>query len=503
VVESEAENPAMRAATARDTPVVAIQDMGAAGLTSSSFEMCARGGVGMRLDLSKVPVREVGMTPYELMLSESQERMLLVAERGREDEVMRVFRKWGVDVEVIGEVTAPAPDGPRMVLEFGGKVVADLAIAPLVDDAPVYERPFTPPDTRAPFEGVIDLAGAPPDDEALLALLACPNLSSKKWITTQYDWSVRTNTVAGPGGDAAVLRVSGTNKGLAVTADVNPRWVAADPYRGAAHAVAEAALNVACAGALPIGVTDCLNFGNPERPEILGQLAAAVRGLGVACRVFDTPVVSGNVSLYNETEGRSILPTPTVGMVGVLDDVSCAVGIAFRREGNVIALLGETRDELGASEYLATVLGRDEGPCPSLDLLAAKALVSLLVELARDGLVSSAHDVSTGGRAVALSESCFGPGDLGADVNVQTALLPTPLLFAESAHRAVISFEPGRERLVLDAARRHGVPTALLGRVTAGSLRIAINGEPALDRPVAELRNTWASSFVRLMEETV
>jgi phosphoribosylformylglycinamidine synthase II len=483
--------------------VVAIQDMGAAGLTSSSFEMCARGGVGMHLDLSRVPVRETGMTPYELMLSESQERMLLVAERGREEEVARIFRKWGVDVETIGEVTEPAPDGPRMVLLFGGEVVADLAISPLVDEAPVYERPFVLPDTAAPIEGAIDLAGAPGDAAALLTLLGSPNLSSKRWITTQYDWSVRTNTVLGPGGDAAVLRVKGTPKGLAVTADVNPRWVAADPYRGAAHAVAESALNVACTGAQPIGVTDCLNFGNPERPEILGQLVAAVRGIGVACRVLETPVVSGNVSLYNETEGRSILPTPTIGMVGLLYDVTRAVGIHFRREGDVVALLGETRDELGASEYLATVLGREEGPCPSLDLLAGKALVSLLIELATDGLLSSAHDVSAGGLAVTLAESSLGPADLGADLNVQTALLPTLLLFSESAHRAVVSFEPGRERLVLEAAARHGVPTSLLGRVSSGALRVLVNGHPALALSLEEMRNVFEGSFVRLVEETV
>jgi phosphoribosylformylglycinamidine synthase len=408
-----------------------------------------------------------------------------------------------VDVATIGEVTAAAPDGPRMVLLFGGEVVADLAIAPLVDEAPVYERPRTDPMPVAPREGAIDLSGAPSDREALLALLASPNLCSKLWITRQYDSSVRTNTVAGPGGDAAILRVKGTPKGLAITADVNPRWVAADPYRGAAHAVAESALNVACAGAAPIGVTDCLNFGNPERPEVLGQLAAAVKGIAVACRLLETPVVSGNVSLYNETEGRSILPTPTIGMVGLLEDVTRAVGIHFRKEGDVIALLGETKDELGASEYLATVLGREEGPCPTLDLLAARSIVTLLVELTRDGLLSSAHDVAEGGLAVALAECASGASALGAQVNVQTALLPTLLLFSESAHRAVVSFEPGRERQVLEAAKKHGVPTSLVGRVAAGSLDVSVNGEPALRLGLDEIRNVREASFVKLMEETV
>ncbi|HSB62568.1 MAG TPA: phosphoribosylformylglycinamidine synthase subunit PurL, partial [Thermoanaerobaculia bacterium] len=354
--------------------VVAIQDMGAAGLTSSTFEMCARGGVGMELDLSKVPMRETGMTPYELMLSESQERMVLVVHRGREAEVAAVFRKWGVDVAAIGVVRRE----PRMRLLWQGDVVADLEIAPLVQEAPVYRRAAATP-RPLPASTPVSLEGAPDDAAAVRALLASPNLCSKRWIATQYDWSVRTNTVAGPGGDAAIIRVPGTPKGLAMTCDVNPRYVAADPQTGAAHAVAEAALNLACVGARPLAVTDCLNFGNPERPEILGQFAAAIRGLSEACRAFETPVVSGNVSLYNETDGVSILPTPTVGMVGLLDDVSRTVGLHFAREGDIVALLGTTRDEMGASEYLATVLARDEGPCPALDLASTRALMNLLL----------------------------------------------------------------------------------------------------------------------------
>ncbi|HEX2798621.1 MAG TPA: phosphoribosylformylglycinamidine synthase subunit PurL, partial [Thermoanaerobaculia bacterium] len=349
--------------------VVAIQDMGAAGLTSSTFEMCARGGVGMELDLTKVPMRETGMTPYELMLSESQERMVLVVHRGREAEVAAVFHKWGVDVAAIGVVRKE----PRMRLLWQGDVVADLEIAPLVQEAPLYRRASTAP-KPLPSSTPVSLDGAPDDAAALRTLLASPNLCSKRWIATQYDWSVRTNTVAGPGGDAAIIRVPGTPKGLAMTCDVNPRYVAADPQTGAAHAVAEAALNLACVGAKPLAVTDCLNFGNPERPEILGQFAAAIRGLSEACRAFETPVVSGNVSLYNETDGVSILPTPTVGMVGLLDDVTRTVGLHFAREGDIVALLGTTRDEMGASEYLATVLGRDEGPCPALDLASTRAL---------------------------------------------------------------------------------------------------------------------------------
>jgi phosphoribosylformylglycinamidine synthase subunit PurL len=306
--------------------------------------------------------------------------------------------------------------------------------------------------------------------------------------------------VAGPGGDAAVLRVPGTSKGLALTADVNPRFVAANPHVGAAHAVSEAALNVACVGAAPLAVTDCLNFGNPERPAILGSFAAAVRGISEACRAFETPVVSGNVSLYNETDGMSILPTPTIGMVGLLEDVSCCVPARFMREGDIVALFGTTRDEMGCSEYLATVLGREGGPCPSLDLLAARAMVALLMELARDGFLSSAHDLSEGGLAVAAAEAASSPSGLGADLNVLTPLVATRALFSESAPRALVSFAPGRERPLLEAARRHGVPTALLGRVTAGRLRLAVNGLGVVDLSTDRIRALSEEAFPKLME---
>jgi len=475
--------------------VVAIQDMGAAGLTSSTFEMCARGGVGMELDLTKVPMRETGMTPYELMLSESQERMVLVVHRGREAEVAAVFRKWGVDVAAIGVVRKE----PRMRLLWQGDVVADLEIAPLVQEAPLYRRASTAP-KPLPSSTPVSLDGASDDATALRTLLASPNLCSKRWIATQYDWSVRTNTVAGPGGDAAIIRVPGTPKGLAMTCDVNPRYVAADPRTGAAHAVAEAALNLACVGAKPLAVTDCLNFGNPERPEILGQLAAAIRGLSEACRAFETPVVSGNVSLYNETDGVSILPTPTVGMVGLLDDVTRTVGLHFAREGDIVALLGTTRDEMGASEYLATVLGRDEGPCPALDLASTRALVNLLLETVRDGMFSSAHDVSEGGLAVALAEAAMGPTGLGADVNVATPLPTTRLLFSQTAGRAVVSMPAGRERNLVEAGRRFGVAVSLLGRVVPGRLAVSVNGARVFDLATAALKSLSESAFLKLLE---
>jgi phosphoribosylformylglycinamidine synthase II len=475
--------------------VVAIQDMGAAGLTSSTFEMCSRGGVGMELDLSKVPMRETGMTPYELMLSESQERMVLVVHRGREAEVAAVFRGWGVDVETIGVVRRE----PRMRLLWHGAVVADLEIAPLVKEAPLYQRSFSAPKPLPPSTPV-SLDGAPDDAAALRILLVSPNLCSKRWITTQYDWSVRTNTVAGPGGDAAVIRVPGTPKGLAMTCDVNPRYVAADPQNGASHAVAEAALNLACVGARPLAVTDCLNFGNPERPGILGEFAAAIRGLADACRAFETPVVSGNVSLYNETDGVSILPTPTVGMVGLLDDVTRTVGLHFAHEGDLVALLGTTRDEMGAGEYLATILGRDEGPCPALDFASTRALVNLLLETVRDGMVRSAHDVSEGGLAVALAEAAMGSRGLGADVNVATPLPATRLLFSQTAGRAVVSLPAGRERNLVEAGRRYGVAVALLGRVVKGRLIVSVNGVRALDLETSALRAASESAFQKLLE---
>jgi phosphoribosylformylglycinamidine synthase II len=475
--------------------VVAIQDMGAAGLTSSTFEMCSRGGVGMEIDLSKVPMRETGMTPYELMLSESQERMVLVVHKGREAEVVAVFRKWGVDVETIGIVRAE----PRMRLLWHGDVVADLEIAPLVEEAPLYRRAFTDPKPLPPSTPV-SLDGAPDEGAALRALLASPNLCGKRWITTQYDWSVRTNTVAGPGGDAAVIRIPGTPKGLAMTCDVNPRYVAADPRTGAGHAVVEAALNLACVGARPLAVTDCLNFGNPERPEILGQFVAAIRGIGKACRAFETPVVSGNVSLYNETDGISILPTPTVGMVGLLDDVTRTVGLHFAGAGDIVALLGTTRDEMGASEYLATILGRDEGPCPALDFASARSLVNLLLETVRDGMLSSAHDVSEGGLAVALAEAAMGPRGLGADVNVVTPLSSTRLLFSETAGRAVVSLPAGRERNLVDAGRRYGVAVSLLGRVVKGRLAVSVNGARAFDLETSALKTASEFAFQKLLE---
>ncbi len=478
----------------RGDAVVGIQDMGAAGLTSSSFEMAGRAGSGLELDLSKVPVRETGMTPYEILLSESQERMLLVARRDRLATVFDVFRKWELEAVEIGRVT----DSGRVVVFFEGRIVADLPAAPLSERAPVYDRPRVAP--AAIGSRGWELTPEPDSYGACLrAILASPNVAQKSWIWTQYDHMVGTNTVERPGGDAAVLRIKGTSKAIAVKSDVNPFFCACDPYRGAAIAVAEAARSIAATGARPIGVTDCLNFGNPERPEIMGQFEAAVRGLSDACRALSIPVVSGNVSFYNETDGSSIPPTPTIGMVGLLEDVSWRVRMPFRGHGDVIALLGATRDELGASEFLRTIHGRDEGPCPDIDLEAERRLIDLLVRLAEERRLASAHDVSDGGLAVALAECAMESG-LGAQVRLEPGVRPSALLFGESTGRAVITFAAEDEGSVRSAAEAAGVPLAPIGRVGGERLRVTAGGRVLLDELVATLRELWTNAFARAIE---
>jgi phosphoribosylformylglycinamidine synthase len=474
--------------------VVGIQDMGAAGLTSSSFEMAGRAGSGVAIDLSKVPVREIGMTPYEIMLSESQERMLLVARRDRADEVLRIFRKWDLDAVEIGRVT----DSGRVVLFFEGNIVADLPAAPLSDRAPAYDRP------RAA------IGPAPPGrwkdepepshyGECLRRILASPNVAEKTWIWTQYDHMVGTNTVERPGGDAAIVRVKGTSKALALKSDVNPFFCALDPYRGGAIAVAEAARSIACTGAVPLAITDCLNFGSPERPEVMAQFEAAVRGISDACRTLDVPVVSGNVSFYNETDGRAIPPTPTVGMVGLLEDVERRVHMPFRRDSDLVALLGTTRDELGGSEFLRTIRGRDEGPCPEVDLEAERRLVRLLTGLAHHRKLASAHDLSDGGLAVALAECAMKSG-LGAAIVLDSGVRPSSLLFGESTGRALVSFEPKAEAAVRSSAEQSGVPFAVIGKVGGERLTISAGAKKLVDEPVAALRDLWSTAFARALE---
>ncbi len=497
----------------RTDAILGIQDMGAAGLTSSSFEMAGRGGAGMEIDLDLVPTREPGMTPYEIMLSESQERMLLVTRPERLAEVLAAFHKWDLDAVPIGKVT----DSGRMILKFRGEVVADMPVAPLSERAPVYDRPRAT--ARRSEAAPLWMSEPEPSDfhEALCRLLASPNIAQKRWIWNQYDHMVRSNTVERPGGDAAMIRLKATawvddsgagqpgrssevQKGLAMKTDVNPFFCALDPRRGAAIAVAECARSIAATGARPLAVTDCLNFGSPEKPEVMEQFALAVEGIAEACLALSTPVVSGNVSFYNETEGQSILPTPTIGMVGLIEDVTKHVSIAFRSDGDSIALLGETRDELGGSEFMRVIRGRDEGPCPELDLRSERLLVDFLVEAASRRLLSSAHDVSDGGFAVALCESAF-RGEIGARVALPSrGARASSVLFGESTGRALVSFSRESSAAVQELARSIGVPFAVVGSVAGGSIRIDLDGKTLIDAPLDPLEALWATSFQEAVE---
>jgi phosphoribosylformylglycinamidine synthase subunit PurL len=477
----------------RSGAIVAIQDMGAAGLTSSTFEMAGRGGTGMILDLDRVPLREPGLSPYEMMLSESQERMVLVARRGREEELGRIFRRWGLEVAAIGEVTATG----RAELRWQGEAVADLPIRPLTEEAPVYRRPVAPPADLAARQAPPEVPQPGDPRRALERLLATPELASKDWIWHQYDYSVRTGTVVGPGGDAAVLRLKGTPAGLALTSDVNPVYCALDPRTGGAQAVAEAMRNLACAGAEPVGLTDCLNFGNPENPEIAWQFREAVEGMAAACRALGVPVVSGNVSFYNDTEGRSIHPTPTVAMVGVIPSLAKVPAAHFTAAGERIVLLGRDRGEHGGSAYLRLLFGIEQGRPPAVDLEAELRLAGLLRRLAGRGLAATAHDLAEGGFAVALAEACFGRG-LGAEVDLDGVGMAGAGLFSETQARALVACRPEVVEEVLREAEAAGVPAAEIGVVGGETLAVRGGGE-AWRAPVGALRETWATALPRAL----
>jgi phosphoribosylformylglycinamidine synthase II len=476
--------------------IVAIQDMGAAGLTSSTVEMAARGGTGILLDLDQVPRREPGLTPYEILLSESQERMLIVARADCEDVVRRVFAKWDLDASVVGRVT---DDGLLRVL-FDGRQVVQIPVTLLADDAPIYDRPAAPPpDFNERQELRLDRVPPPGDyNKTLLALLDSPNIASKAWVYRQYDYLVRSNTVLGPGSDAAVLRVKGTRKGVALSVDCNSRYCALDPYVGAMIAVVESARNVVCAGAAPIGITDCLNFGNPEKPNIMWQFTESIRGIRDACLAIGVPVVSGNVSFYNETEGRAIPPTPTIAMVGLLDDVDRFTTRWFKADGDVIVLLGRTREELGASEYLALSHGMVRGAPPWIDLAVEKQLQQVCATAIAEGLVRSAHDVSDGGLAVALAECCIASPERprGAVIELQGVIRPDALLFGESQSRILLSLRRQNVGRLRDLAAAADVPFAMLGEVRGRRLVIS----PLIDLPLDELSRVWSEALPRRME---
>jgi len=490
--------------------VVGIQDMGAAGLTSTSCEMAARGRVGIEMELDRVPQRETGMTPYEMMLSESQERMLLVAQRGREQEVFSVFRKWGLDAVEIGCVTS---DGMLRVLHHG-RVAAEIPAAALADQAPVYERPMAHP-PRSPATDV-RVPLAPPRSDLTAnfhKLLAAPAIASKRWIFQQYDHMVRTNTLAIPGAaDAAVVRLKGTQRALALASDGNGRWCSLDPRSGAMHAVAEAARNVAAVGARPWAATNCLNFGNPEKPEVMWQFSEAVDGIAEACRALSIPITGGNVSFYNDTLGKSIDPTPILGVLGLLEDASRMVQTAFRAEGDVILLLDGRGDaapttpdehaaarEFPSSEYSRTIAGVVGGVPPAIDLAAEARLIEALVALAKESLLASAHDLSDGGIAVALAECGFlaaGLGtDLAAGVNLAGALPAELALFGEDGARAVVSTPESSLARLRDLAAQCQVGAQVIGVVTRGELRIAYNGDTVIRDSSAALRAAWSGAI--------
>ncbi len=476
--------------------IVGIQDMGGAGLTSSSSEMAGRAGTGIELHIEKVPPREKDMIPYEFMLSESQERMLIVAQKGKEEDLLNIFRKWDLEAVVIGRVM----DDGFLTVTWNGKTVAQIPAAKISSEAPLYDRPSVRPAWQDGLQS-LDLNSIPlPGDYngVLLELLASPNIASKEMIWQEYDHMVRTNTVVLPGSDAAVIRVkeSGGNgiTGLAMTVDCSSRYCYLDPYLGGMHAVAEAARNIACSGARPRAVTDNLNFGNPEKPEVMWQFINAVKGIGEACRALQTPVIGGNVSFYNETKGQAIYPTPTIGMVGILDDVERHLTQGFKLEGDVVVLLGLTKEELGGSEYLAVIHGMEKGMPPSLDLQAEARLHELLLEAAP--ILHSAHDCSEGGVAAALAESSIS-GNIGADISLEAKGLSTPgirkdaLLFGESAGRIVASLAEGDLPSLRLLCEKHGVPVFAIGKTGGKNLRI----DSGIDVPVGRLSEAHKNSL--------
>ena len=487
----------------RSGHIVAIQDMGAAGLTSSSAEMAARGDVGVTIDVTKMPVREEGMTPYEILLSESQERMLVVARRGHEPQVKEILAKWDLSAEVIGEVIAE----PVYRVTEGDRVVAEFPGSRLVTDCPVYHPEARESDTIVALRSsdVDSIAELPEERDAawtLRELLSSPTIASKAWVYRQYDTSVRTNTMLGPGGDAAVLRLRGTRKALAVKTDCNGRYVYLEPRMGGRIAVAEAARNVACTGARPMAITNCLNFGNPKRPEVFFQFREAVGGMAEACEALGTPVTGGNVSLYNESPSGAVFPTPVIGMVGVADDVDHVTRATFQQAGDAIVLLGEQTPELGASEYLARIHGVTAGAPPKCDLQAERRLIDALLEAIQAGVVSSAHDCSDGGLAVALAESAMASREqrfsATVDLTSWSGISKRALLFGEAQARVVVSTDSPADLERIAAA--HGVPARRIGVVEAPDRPFRIQYEGGqLVAPMEQLANAYHNAIPSIM----
>ncbi|MFL5025764.1 MAG: phosphoribosylformylglycinamidine synthase subunit PurL [Microvirga sp.] len=470
--------------------VIAIQDMGAAGLTSSAVEMGAKGNLGIELDLDKVPCREEGMTAYEMMLSESQERMLMVLKPGMEKEAEAIFHKWGLDFAVIGKTT----DTLRFVIKHQGEVKADLPIKELGDEAPLYDRPWVE-SSKQPLIAPDSVKPPMSEAEALLKLVGSPDQSSKRWVWEQYDHLILGNTVQNPGGDAAIVRVEDGPKGLALTTDVTPRYCEADPFEGGKQAVAEAWRNITAVGGLPLAITDNLNFASPERPESMGQFVGCVRGIGEACQVLDFPVVSGNVSLYNETNGQGILPTPAIGGVGLLDDVTVNASIAFKREGEAIILIGATQGWLGQSIYLRDVCGREEGAPPPVDLVQEKRNGDFVRQLIRSGQVETVHDLSDGGIALALAEMAMA-GNVGAEITAFPEGFPLhAFLFGEDQARYLIAVDEDVAADILYEAGAIGVPAVTLG-ITGGDALI-LPGQQAISvKQLKAAHEAWLPEYM-------
>lgn len=472
--------------------LVGIQDMGAAGLTSSSAEMASKAGSGVEMNLDLVPQRETGMTAYEMMLSESQERMLLVVKKGREDEIKAIFDKYDLDAVAIGHVT----DDKMLRLLHQGQVVAEVPADALAEDAPVYHKPSAEPTYYAEFQAMENMEPQVADYmETLTALLSAPTVASKEWVYDQYDYQVRTNTVVAPGSDAAVLRVRGTNKGLAMTSDCNSRYIYLDPEVGGKIAVAEAARNIVCSGGEPLAITDCLNFGNPEKPEIFWQIEKSADGIAAACTALNAPVIGGNVSLYNERSGVAVYPTPTIGMVGLVKELEHVTTQHVKQAGDIVYLIGETKTEFGGSELQKLVAGEISGKAPAIDLDVEAARQAAILSAIRAGLVQSAHDVSEGGVAVALAEKTFASDSLG--INVMLTGSATTALFSESQSRFVLTVKEADatafEEIVKDAQK--------IGVVTEEA-KLTISGDNGvlIDGTVEEFRSAWKGAIPCLLK---
>jgi phosphoribosylformylglycinamidine synthase subunit PurL len=479
--------------------IVGIQDMGAAGLTSSSCEMGSRAGNGVEIDIDLVPQRESGMTPYEIMLSESQERMLIVAAAGREREVLDIFKKWELDAVVIGRVT----DDDHLRVNERGSLVADIPNKALTDAAPVYNRPIEKPESAPVIEVTQVESSLEEIASTFMRIVAQPTIASKEWVYRQYDHMVRTNTLVLPGSDASVIRIKEKRRGLAMTLDSNARYCRVDPRAGAKLVVAEACRNLVASGARPLALTNCLNFASPERPEVMWQFSEVIDGMAEACEVFGTPVTGGNVSFYNETEGHGVDPTPVIGMVGLVEESRFITTQWFKAEDRAIVLLGLTADDLGASCYALEVHGAAEGHVPHLDLDLERRMQEACLKIIHDGLIESAHDCSDGGLAVAIAESCFSSyrrDAIGCEVNIEGSLSAAALLFSETPSRIVLSAVNSNVNQILQVAREHDVAASVIGRTKGDRLVMAVNGEPAINHSITEVESAWRGVLPRLLE---